>query len=102
MGEGSSLMDAQFKVTLILMGLGVISGTIVLIVGVVSRFRNKKREYIRCDSIVLCPRLIRNNWWGRLWASGWWFSPKDDIAFCPTHVPENIFVWRKREDYRVG
>lgn len=56
-------------------------------------------KYIYCDSILRCPERIRNTWWGRFGASGWYTRKSDNIAFCPTHVPENIFVWRKREDY---
>lgn len=93
-------MDARLRVTLICMAIGVIVGTLSMIAGVVSYFRNREKTYVYCDSLVLCPRKIRDNWWGHFRAFGWWFSPKDNIAFCPTHVPENIFVWRKHsEDY---
>lgn len=52
-------------------------------------------RHIKCDFILGCDNMVRDHYWGRVKATGWFFSRDDKIAFCPEHVPEHIYVWRK-------
>lgn len=56
----------------------------------------KGREFIHC-AIPNCPAKIKDHAWGHIQASDWFFSQKEDRAFCPDHIPEWVEAWRARK-----
>lgn len=44
-----------------------------------------------------CPATIKNHRWGKTKADGWFFSRRDDTAFCPDHIPPWVAEWRAQK-----
>lgn len=50
-------------------------------------------EWFVCDHPG-CEVKIKNHYWGRVKAEGWFFQ-KTGEGFCPEHVPPWVLDWRK-------
>lgn len=47
----------------------------------------------KCDK---CEARIKNHYWGKVKAEGWFFSRDNKVIRCPEHVPSWYHKWTSR------